>query len=77
MPGKAAPPPPIETPLVLQRLSCRGKTFLDHPVTVTAEDSSIDDYGYGQRPDREVVCSADDGAFPVVAHEGSDSDGSS
>jgi hypothetical protein len=81
MPGKAAPPPPIETPLVLQRLSCRGKTFLDHPVTVTAEDSSIDDYGYAQRPDREVACSADDDAFPderggaFGVHDGSDSDG--
>lgn len=79
MSGKTESPPPIETPIVLQRLSCRGKTFLDHSVTVTAEDSSIDDYGYGQRPEREVVCSADDDAFPVGydGYDGSDTDGDS
>lgn len=50
----------METPLVLQRLSCHGKTFLDHLGKVV-EDAEIDDYGYELRPEREVVvCSADD-----------------
>lgn len=60
MPGKAIPPP-IETPLVLQRVSCRGKTFLDHVGTASAEDVVIDDYGcFEQRPERDVMYSADD-----------------
>lgn len=55
MPTKA--PPPIETPLQLLRLSCRGKTFLDHAGTVV-EDSTIDDYGFEVRPQREVAYDA-------------------
>jgi len=55
MPTKALPP--IETPLQLLRLSCRGKTFLDHAGTVV-EDPTIDDYGFEARPQREVAYDA-------------------
>ena len=55
MPSKALPP--IETPLQLLRLSCRGKTFLDHAGTVV-EDATIDDYGFEPRAQREVAYDA-------------------
>ena len=63
---------PTETPAVLLRLSCHGKTFLEHR-NLVVEDADIDRYGYEDRPQREIACVDDDeSSYPEIEYNDDD-----